>query len=300
MSPALIFIHRAPFQNYLKIALEQARVMNPGSAIYLICDQPCALPAAWNIQQVFFHELSSPALDTFKKRYYHVSTNTPEFEQFCFERWFYVQALLQREKIERALHIDSDCMITARADEVFARFGKTPGIHICRNGLPHCAPLRGSLQPLLDFFISAFDPAKKPAHEARMAQAKASGQLWVLSDMFVMRDYLEAGGAGSFYWYDTDRDVVITSVMSDADGYEVWPGKRTLKRVHWQVENGLLTSYLTEAATRRRVRVYALHYKGAAKRRMMRFNKPRALLPAPVRAYLHNHWAPVNGPRWVA
>lgn len=298
--PAIIFIHRWPFQRYLRVALEQARAANPRGRIYLLCDQRCTLPAAWGIAQVLFSELLSAQLAQFKQQYYHVSTNTPEFELFCFERWFYVEQLLQREKIEQALHVDSDCMLTASATDVFARFGQAPGLHICRNGLPHCAPLRGSLQPMLDFFVSTFDPAKKPAHEARMAQAKAQGQTWVLSDMFVMRDYLAAGGAGSFYWYDTHTDVVITSVMSDADGYEVWPGKRTLKRVHWQVENGLLTSYLTEAATRRRVRVYALHYKGAAKRRMMRFNPLRPVLPAAWRAAWHNHMAPVNGPRWVA
>jgi len=210
-----------------------------------------------------------------------------------------MQALLEREQISQALHVDSDCMLTATSQEVFTRFAKTAGVHICKTGSPHCTPIDGSLRSLLDFFLSAFDPDKKSAHEARMAQAKASGDVWVLSDMFVMRDYLEQGGAGGFYWYDTDRDAVITSVMSDAVGYEVWPGKRTLKRVHWRVENGLLIPYLKEHSTGRLARTLALHYKGAAKKRMSRFNKPRALLPAGLRAYLHNHWAPVNGPRWV-
>lgn len=300
LAPAIIFLHRWPFQNYLKIALEQARVMNPGCPIYLLADRPCRLPSSWDIRQVQFDQLQSVESKRMETIYSHVSSNNPDFERFCFLRWFYLEELLKKEKLTAALHVDSDCLLTATAEEVFARFGQMPGIHICRNGLPHCAPLVGSLAPMLDYFLQAFAPEKIDGHKARMAAAKASGQAWVLSDMFVMRDYLEQGGAGSFYWYDTHRDVVITSVMSDAVGYQTWPGRRILKRVHWQVENGLLVPYLIEQATGRWVRAYALHYKGAAKKRISRFNPQNPILPATVRAWWHNHWAPVNGPRWVA
>lgn len=300
MSPALIFLHRTPFQNYLKIALEQARVMNPTSPIYLISDVPCPLPPSWQITQVLFSELPSERLSTFNHAYTHVSTNSPEFEKFCFQRWFYIDALLERENITHALHIDSDCILTARAADVFARFGPALGLHFCRSGSPHCTLIHGRLTPLLDFFISTFHSSQIPAHQARMAQSQSAGNIWVLSDMFVMRDYMQAGGAGSLYWYDTHPDVVITAIMNLSEGYELWPGKRDLKRVHWRVENNLLIPYLRELSSGRLIRAYALHYKGAAKRRMRHFNPPQPILPAALRAWWHNHFAPVNGPRWVA
>ena len=299
MVPALIFIHQGPTPDYLKIALEQARLSNSQAPIWLLGDRAHSLPACWRIQQKRLTELTSPALMQFISRYYHVSTNPLEFERFCFQRWFYIAELCRMENIQRAVAIDSDCMCFVPAEELFALFAPTPGIHICRSGSPHCTLINGSLQPLLDFFLQTFEPAKKSSYEARMACGQPDGLSWVLSDMFVMRDYLTEGGQGSTYWYDTSPKGVITAIMNAAEGFEVWPGTKILKRVYWRLENDRLVPYLKSLANGQLVRGCVLHYKGASKKRMARFNKPCPVIPNKWRVFLLNHFAPVNGPRWV-
>src|SRR4029079_8061676 len=59
----------------------------------------------------------------FRDVYVHASTNPLEFERFCFERWFLIDALVRDEGWTRFVHADSDLMFYSDIAQYFVRLG---------------------------------------------------------------------------------------------------------------------------------------------------------------------------------
>ena len=108
----IIVLHKGS-SDYLKICLAQAKFSNPNSRIILLGDETNeTLAKQVGAEHYLICNYFSKALE-FEKIYKHYSTNSYNFELFCFQRWFVVDEFINSEGLDRFLHIDSDVLLYA-------------------------------------------------------------------------------------------------------------------------------------------------------------------------------------------
>lgn len=106
----IIVLHKGS-SDYLKICLAQAKFSNPNSRIILLGDETNeTLAKQVGAEHYLICNYFSKAHE-FEKIYKHYSTNSYDFELFCFQRWFVIEEFVNSEGIDRFLHIDSDVLL---------------------------------------------------------------------------------------------------------------------------------------------------------------------------------------------
>jgi hypothetical protein len=102
-----VFVHDK-IEKHVLYAISHLQKQVPDAIIYLISDShPKSLSKVKWIET----DVLCPGLEEFRKLYEHLSTNSENFERKCFERWFQVAALLERENIQRAVTAECDVLI---------------------------------------------------------------------------------------------------------------------------------------------------------------------------------------------
>ena len=108
----IIVLHKGS-SDYLKICLAQAKFSNPNSRVILLGDETNeTLAKQVGAEHYLICNYFSKALE-FEKIYKHYSTNSYNFELFCFQRWFVVDEFINSEGLDKFLHIDSDVLLYA-------------------------------------------------------------------------------------------------------------------------------------------------------------------------------------------
>ncbi|REL24188.1 hypothetical protein DYD21_19605 [Rhodohalobacter sp. SW132] len=103
----IVFLHNSD-SFYLKYSLAQAASSNPNSKIYLLGDEKNS-----HYDFVDHHNMQNYKIgaELFADKYIHRSTNSKNFELFCFQRWFILSEFLKKNNIEECFHLDSDVML---------------------------------------------------------------------------------------------------------------------------------------------------------------------------------------------
>lgn len=102
----IIFCHRGN-SDYLQYSLLQARRTNPDAPILLFGDESNnCYPFVTHLKAE-----SSRAAQDFAANYVHLSVNPPDYELYCFLRWFMILGHCARHKIRRFFYVDSDVML---------------------------------------------------------------------------------------------------------------------------------------------------------------------------------------------
>lgn len=97
----VIFIHRGPNTQYLKLALKKSP-----DAILIGDEDNCSVTSAYHPYQNYFQGASD-----FKKLYQHRSTNPEWFEMFCFQRWFVLYEFMEQHSLTKVFVADSDVLL---------------------------------------------------------------------------------------------------------------------------------------------------------------------------------------------
>lgn len=105
MSVPVIIIHKGNQEYFLKVVVQATK--NQNHVIVL--------------EDSLISEYSKKA-DEFRVLYEHLSTNNPEIELMCFNRWFILREFMVAQGIDRCLHLDSDVMLYANAEQEFNKF----------------------------------------------------------------------------------------------------------------------------------------------------------------------------------
>lgn len=288
----IYYIHRGPVPRYLLCSLENTRVFNPDARIFLIGDHTHAKFDRLEVTLVAIKDLPQGELEAFQKSYVHTSGNPEGFERFCFSRWFLLKEAMLACKSDTALHLDSDCMIFDTAQSLRHRL--LPPTALCYYGIsgnPHVALFRKEGIASLTATLSGLFDSELYRN-------------WAKTNWLAEREYfcdmtglchhlrLHPGHINTQIVWD---DAMLEQTMPETDGYERWPGPKKLKRVQWREEGGKLIPYLKNLTSNQWVRALALHYKGASKRRMRRFNAlSSSLLGRNVKKLIFNNIAPIN------
>lgn len=108
----IIVLHKGS-SDYLKICLAQAKFSNPNSRVILLGDETNeTLAKQVGAEHYLICNYFSKAQE-FAKIYKHYSTNSYDYELFCFQRWFVVDEFINSEGLDKFLHIDSDVLLYA-------------------------------------------------------------------------------------------------------------------------------------------------------------------------------------------
>jgi|GEM_PF-1799467 len=288
----IYYIHRGPVPRYLLFSMENTRVFNPRARIFLIGDHSHPKLDRLEIGLVNIQDLPQGELEAFQGSYVHTSGNPEGFERFCFSRWYLLKEAMQACGSDTALHLDSDCMIFDSAESLTKRL--LPATFLCYYGItgnPHVALFRKEgIAGLTKTLSGLFD---SELHSN-----------WVKTDWLKNREYFcDMTGLCHHLRQNPDQlnsetvwdDAVLEQTMSSPDGYEVWPGPKKLKRVQWHEEGGKLIPHIKNLTTDQWVRALALHYKGASKRRMRRFNALSSSHPGRLlKKFIYNNIPPLN------
>ena len=295
MDHPIFFVHTGSIPQYLYKSLRQARFANPDSPIFLLTDGFAEACRSLGCTVLDIKKLHCEKSRQFNALYKHHSSNPEPFEKFCFLRWFYLQQAMQMLGIKQALHLDSDCMLFGSTREVFANHARAD-ITVSSNGSPHCCIIKNGLGSYLDYITNCFSSVEiMKEFESRFKSQSDPETRWVLSDMTLFFEFGKSQKTGAFHDY-LHENAVIDRNMSEAEGFVPWPGKKCLKRVFWEISGGALVPHFKSADQGRLRRALALHFKGAAKRRMRHFNaaRPTSSLTLGVKRFFFNRFPPIN------
>lgn len=291
-STDIYYIHCGPVPRYLLQSMENTRVFNPVARIFLIGDHSHAQFSRLGVTLVPISELPQNEIEAFQKSYKHTSGNPEGFERFCFTRWFLLKEAMLAWGSDTALHLDSDCMIFDTAQALTQRL--LPQSALCyygTSGNPHVALFRREgIAGLTATLSGLFD--SELYHQWIKTNWRTERNFFCdMTGLYEHRRQHPEQINSQIVW----DEVIIEQTMSETDGYERWPGPKKLKRVQWREEGGRLVPYLRELAGNRWIRALALHYKGASKRRMRRFNAlSSSNLGRKLKTLVFNNIAPLN------
>lgn len=104
----IILVHKGN-QEYLKICLDYA--VDHGNSVILIGDDSNSSFEREGIAWFDHNEYSSEELREFNRIYVHMSSNSPEYERFCFERHFLIREYVKKHDINEFYMMDSDILL---------------------------------------------------------------------------------------------------------------------------------------------------------------------------------------------
>jgi len=288
MNYGIFFVHNGEIPRYLFIAMENCRSYNPTVPVYLIGDQCNPKLKQLDVNFLSIDELGSDKEREFVEKYQHVSGNSYDYERFCFLRWFYIDSAIKMLNLTHALHLDSDCILASSIEDLFSEFDEDKDLKCGWKGQPHCLLIKKGLDRLIDYYISAFT-------DEAIEAWKSEGLGDNYSDMHLLDRYLQKHPERVSVFPENEPGFLEMNMMVP-EGYEVWPGKKPLKRVYWEVGNNRLVPNIKKIESGALTRCVALHYKGSAKRYMKKFNAPANAIGAllKLRCILYNKLPPIN------
>jgi hypothetical protein len=112
----IVFIHTG-YQEYLKIALWQAKSFNPTTEIILIGDES-NLRLNKICKHFYCEEFSAEAIP-FENHFVHFSTNSYAYEIFCIKRWFLLLTFMKSKNLKWVFAADTDVLIYSSIKSFF-------------------------------------------------------------------------------------------------------------------------------------------------------------------------------------
>ncbi len=272
MPTPIVFIQQgAPAAlSHLNCALLQARWWNPGCPIFVLGDDACREALA--APGIEFVPLRPAAGGThlFRELYIHLSNNAPDYERFCFERWFQLRDFLVARGLDAVWHFDSDVM--PYEDLATLAPDLEPLDFTLTRGSGHSSFFRtAALEKFCAFILDGYrqEPATG-ALRARHDSLKSAGAPGLISDMTFLRDFAGTGGLQSEDLGSKPGDHprfdgnMLSPHSFQMDG--------PLKHLTWTNQQ----PHATQEADSGLVRFLALHFQGLSKSCM-----PAHLRPPP-------------------
>lgn len=123
----IFFMHKSN-SDYLKYSVNQARVSNPRSIVFLAGDEENNVyPDLQHLMIDAYPEGSQK----FESVYEHLSTNSVGFELFCFQRWFVLLEIMKSRDLPLVFFADSDLMIYGDISEEEKKLGDYQMAYCC-------------------------------------------------------------------------------------------------------------------------------------------------------------------------
>lgn len=257
----LILVHKGN-SSYLKSVVAHNYAFNKDADIYLLGDdENCKIPF---VKHYMMEQYSATAA-AFAKIYEHMSSNPYQFELGCFQRWFIINEFVRQQGIEHFLYLDSDVLLFCNVKEVFNHFLQYD-FTISQGHSPHIALFNSeSLNRFSNYITELY---KRPDYierfRLRYQEFTDDHRLGGICDMFAFSLYQQDVSHDVKEISETSGEFYFDSNFNESDGFEMKAG---LKKIYWK--NNLPYAKTIDVGTY--VRVYALHFQGAAKSQVRKY-----------------------------
>ncbi|MGV3706983.1 MAG: hypothetical protein ACO1NU_16555 [Arcticibacter sp.] len=257
----IIFVHRGDAP-YLKHVFAHTHAFNNDSNIFLLGDEANSGHAYVN--HIRMDDYAERAKE-FEKVYKHMSSNSYDFELFCFQRWFIINDFVQTHDIENFLCLDSDALLFCGVDKTFENF-KQYDFTISQGHSPHFTLFsRSSLDRFCNYLTELYTKPEYIERSLRnfrvFQEEKRQGGI---CDMFAFSFYTDDISNNVRELSQLSEDMYFDSNINEADGFEC---DRNRKRIYWK--NNLPYGRISD--TGEYVRFYGLHFQGAAKSSIQKY-----------------------------
>ena len=112
----VILIHKG-YQSYLQYSLKQASQKNP---VFFVGDTEPKIDGC-DFNYVAQSELMD-GLSEFSNIYVHLNTTPPDYDLFCYTRWFILRNFMKIYGFSKVFYIDSDVLFFENAEKEWSKF----------------------------------------------------------------------------------------------------------------------------------------------------------------------------------
>ena len=245
----IIFVHKG--NNYfLHYTLTQAQIFNPNSDIYLIGDETNR--HFKGIKHYFIDDFAQSA-NQFSQIYKHLSSNSYDYELFCFQRWFIILEFIKKQNITHFLYLDSDVLIYCNVNSIFNAYLDFD-FTICDEQAP-CTTLfnKKSIHDFCNFITNLFT---QDFYLDILTKMHTKGA--VISDMTAFKLYPQYQSAKVKELTDINNYSCFDDNINIAG---IFKGEKGRKKIYW-IEN---KPYARLAENDQLILFYSLHFQGKAK-----------------------------------
>lgn len=195
MSPVILFTHFG-YSSYLEFTLAAAKKTNPEARLIFLGDQEnrvAALKNGW--EHYLYTDYPSDLSPQFEVLFHHVQgpkhspiKNGKDWLRYVFERWFYIDGFIKKEKIQRFWHFDSDTMILQNLEphnQQLSNIDFTVQCNgICLNGIISDVVVTEFCRHILSLY------ADKEFLSLQQAEFNTIHPHWAFTEMRAFEDYL--------------------------------------------------------------------------------------------------------------
>ena len=256
----LILIHKGN-DEYVQIAINQAKFF--GNDVIVISDNQFKNCKNYQLKN---YDKSS---NKFKKHYTHLSTNSYDYELFCFERWFILYEFMYKESIDKIFYIDSDVMLYTNISLDFELF-KNYIIAITHKSSPNNSYFTFyGIKKFIEFIMSVYSNTK--------------GELFdkIASNFYINQKHNLPGGVCDMIFFYTfalsniasavgemtyvvDDSAYDHNINSDNTFYKF----KNIKK--FRFKNGI--PYCYNSFLKKNIRFKSIHFQGGSKNLMKKYS----------------------------
>lgn len=255
----IVFIHQFN-HGYLPISFWKARETNPESEIYLLGD-------AWNAHfgTILHHRFASryaKKAEELAKIFVNFSSNPPEFELICLQRWFILLSFMEEMGWEKCLYMDSDVLLFSNATTHAARFSDVGMTVAGISGHTNFIQNREILSQFCHWILDAYSNPQK------IKEAEEKYRIFCQTH--------EAGGLSDMTYFSEFREkfpeaIADISEIKDGKSFDItitytnnWQSEDGIKKINWLGEKPFAISVSGE-----NVEMCTLHFQGDSKKHML-------------------------------
>ncbi len=255
----IIFIHRGESW-YLYYTVKQARYYHPGANIVVISDCPqerlvryAEVHSIWDFWQGA-EEVSSV--------YEHHSVNSPEFELFCFQRWFVIRDFLKSRAARRVIHLDSDILVYDDLFDDFSRMGGASlGIVGFQGAFCMLIPKPKVISDFCDRVLRLYGEERESL-SSLYKEWTSKSEYVAVSDMHALHTFVAEHDLSTLDLSIVCGGSVYDTVIHESDGFDMRDG---LKATEWNRGK----PHVKRSASEEQVRLKTIHCQGDSKNRIL-------------------------------
>lgn len=249
---SFIIVHKGD-SYYLPMCLKQLLYTNPDSPVYVIGteDQKFSL----DIQHFNYFDFYSSA-EQFVKIYKHFSTNSHNYELFCFLRWFIIRDFVIKKNIDKFICLDSDVLLFENINNTYLNFYNLDLTVNNKNGPQYSFFTKDSIVNFTDFIMDYYTN-KISILEKKYEEYKTKNKYGGICDMTLLEMF---SNKHNIRFYDTSiekNNFTFNSTFYSTNKILLLKKKYSLP--FYFKENG------------EKIFFYALHFQGSSKMLMHRF-----------------------------
>ncbi|MDD5200099.1 MAG: hypothetical protein PHC88_09880 [Terrimicrobiaceae bacterium] len=254
-SDCIIFVHKSESW-YLYYTVKQARYFNPTARIVLITDAPQKKLRPY----AEIHDISEywEGASVMEEIYEHNSPFTREYEIINFQRWFVVRDFLRRNKVDRAIYVDSDLLVCDDLFRDFDRMGEASlGIVGVQGPFTTFIPNADVISSFCDFITHLYRNEKASLTEQYREWQKVTTDVSV-TDMHALHTFISRMGLKTLDLSVFHDESVYDTAVQDSDGLKLRNGAKDIQWIDGRPSVQRIDSS-------EMIRLKTIHCQGAAK-----------------------------------